>query len=285
VSRDYEHEKWIPWYVDDTEGWLELSLAARGAAEGIARKMNGNGEIFLRRGLSGLASKLGRPWEECESAVAELIAKGRVVWDGSRFVLSDPEYTARKRKGSADRMREHRAKKIPCIGNGDACDVTSVTTVTDHPVTHVTPVLVSSNLISSGYGSGSEIASQPAWWDGVCDLIEQNHGVTLNRGGSWLGYWGHRVDKGKAPNQADALSWLTRVDVAEARKAREEARRRDDSDQKRTAAFVAQRSGPEVKPQNSRKAFAERDEWERTAGPPDPETAARMRALLGKVGT
>ncbi len=106
-------------------------------------------------------------------------------------------------------------------------------------------------------------------------------GITLPVAEAWLRYAGHRAGKGIAPTAADAQYWLTTVMVPEAR----EVTRRSASDDKRTAAFVQQRSGPEVKPQNSRKAFAERDEWERTAGPPDPETAARMRKLLGKVGT
>ncbi len=154
TARDYEHDKWIAWYVEDTVGWLQLSLAARGAMAEIARKLNGKGELTLRRGLSSLAFILRVGWEgELEPAVAELIAAGKVTWDGSRFVLADPEYTARKRRGSADRMRDKRARDA-----SDAGDVTSVTPVT---VTPVTAVLVSSNLSGSDLSSGSDAREEP----------------------------------------------------------------------------------------------------------------------------
>lgn len=143
--RDYEHEKWVPWYVADTATWLELSLAARGAMAEIVRKLNGDGKITLRRGLSSLASLLRLRWEgELEPAIAELIAAGKVVWDGSLFTLSDPGFESRKRRTSADRMRDLRARRK------EHCDGGDVTVVTPVTVTPVTPVLVCSSLVSSG---------------------------------------------------------------------------------------------------------------------------------------
>jgi hypothetical protein len=132
--------------------------------------------------------------------------------------------------------------------------------------------------------------------------LSPHGGVTLNRGGSWLGYWGHRTDKGKAPNQADAMSWLTRVDVAEARKAREEARRRADRDKvfddKRAERGRDWTPKYEQPTEAQSKAFAQklaanvkrgmaeqkaRDEWETTAATPEEhaEAAARLRKVLG----
>jgi hypothetical protein len=283
-ARDYEHDEWIPWYVADTEGWLELSLAARGAAEGIARKMNRKGELSLRRGLSGLAKLLGCRWEELEPALAELIAQGRVVWDGSRFLLSDPGYVARKRKGSADRVREHRAREKAAR---DACNVTSVTGDQSDHVTDVTPVLVLSDLISSDLRS--DLASgPPAWFGTALDVIEMNTGEKLPAGEAWLRYDGHRAGKGIEPTAKDAQYWLTTVMVPELRKARDETARRNASDEKRTAAFVRERHGPEVKPLPSvAPLMRERDEWERTAASPEEQAAmaANLSKLLGRVGT
>lgn len=284
MTRDYEHDEWIPWYVADTEGWLELSLAARGAAEGIARKMNRKGELSLRRGLSGLAKLLGCRWEELEPALAELIAQGRVTWDGDRFLLSDPGYVARKRKGSADRMREFRANRK---ARSDGGDVTSVTSLQADPVTGVTPVLVS--LVSSDLISGSDLASgPPAWFGTALDVIEMGTGEKLPPGEAWLRYDGHRAGKGIEPTAKDAQYWLTTVMVPELRKARDETARRNARDGERTAAFVRERHGPEVKPLPSvAPLMRERDEWERTAASPEEQAAAaaNLSKLLGKVGT
>lgn len=106
-------------------------------------------------------------------------------------------------------------------------------------------------------------------------------GIALPVAEAWLRYDGHRAGKGIAPTAKDAQYWLTTVMVPEAR----EVARRNARDGERTQAFVQQRSGPEVKPQDSRKQFREREAWEREAGPPDAATAERMRKLLGKVGT
>ncbi len=270
TTRDREHDKWIPWYVEDTEGWLDLSLAARGAAEGIARKMNANGELFLRRGLPALATKLGRPWAECEPAIGELVAKGRVIWDGSRCLLVDPEYHERKRKGSAERMAKLRAKR-----NGDAGDVTPVTSVTPVTCVTVTPVLVSSSLLSSGSDLGSDarpVDGPPEWWQTALDIVEMATGEKLPADEAWLRYDGHRDGKGIAPKQKDAQYWLTTVMVSERRKARDDAHHREQRD----------------------KDFDRRRQQSKDPPPPTPASREQARedakrfaaAILGrKVGT
>jgi hypothetical protein len=119
LSRDYRHEDWIPWYTEDSPGWLELSLAARGAAEGIARKMGRDrDELHLgSRGLRGLAILLHCRWEDLEPALAELLSPGphgeppRLVYDPERQVIHDPEAADRRRPTSTGRVRAHRASK------------------------------------------------------------------------------------------------------------------------------------------------------------------------------
>ncbi len=149
TKRDYTEAKWIPWYVEDSPGWLELSLSARGAAEGIARKMNAKGELHLgSRGLRGLAVLLRRPWEEVGPAVDELLTRGpngeapRLVYDPTTGVLFDPEAVNRRRRPavpSNERVKRHREK-----AKGTASGETDVT-----PVTPVTPPSISrSSLIS-----------------------------------------------------------------------------------------------------------------------------------------
>ena len=158
-QRDYEHDTWIAWYVEDTAGWLALSLAARGAMAEVARKLNRKGELTLRRGLSSLAVILRLRWEgELEPAIAELLEAGKILWDESRSLLFDPDYVARRRSSSADRMREKRARDARAPS--DARDVTSVTTVT------VTPVLVSS-LSSADRDQDPEITGPPDGSTGV----------------------------------------------------------------------------------------------------------------------
>lgn len=256
TARDYEHDEWIPWYVEDTPGWLELSLGARGAMAEIARKLNRGGELRLRRGLSSLAVLLRLRWEgELEGAVAELIAAGKVRWDGSTFTLSDPEYLARKRRSSADRMRDHRARSKRDASDGG--DVTSVTSERGARVTRVTPVLVSSDLISSGSDLETQTRATtvpdtgpPDWWEPTLASIEMTTGESLPSGEAWLRYSGHRASKEppKPVSKPDAQYWLTSVMIPERRKARDDAHHRD----KRDAHFDAKRKfskdGPEKPP-------------------------------------
>jgi len=230
VSRDYRHAKWVPWYIEDTQSWLELSLMARGAMAELARKFNAKGEIHLRRGLSSLAFLLRVDWErELEPALAELIAVGKVTWDGARFVLADPQWVERQRMGSAERMRDLRARRKSDVG--DASDVTSVTSVT---TPHVTPVLVSSDLVSSGssdLGSGSPRRTDPPeWWTAACETVEMTTGVKLRAAEAWLRYAGHRRSNAKPMTHDDAVYWLTTVDVREARQERHREQREKDQD-------------------------------------------------------
>jgi hypothetical protein len=95
----------ILWKKRRTVGWLNLSLAARGAAEGIVVALDELGELRLGRyGLPGLAVVLGRPWAECAPAVDELLEAGRFVVDEDRGVLFDPQQ--RERLGGADPLQE-----------------------------------------------------------------------------------------------------------------------------------------------------------------------------------
>lgn len=258
AARDYEHDEWIPWYVEDTPGWLELSLAARGAMAEIARKLNRVGELRLRRGISSLAVILRLRWEgELEMAVAELIAAGKVHWDGSTFVLSDPEYLSRKRKGSADRMRELRDRRKRDAS--DACDVTPVTSEHPEHVTGVTPVLVSSDLISSesDLGSGSDAREPPTWWATTCDTVESVTGAKIDRGSAWLRYSGHRRTNGKRMAPPDAQYWLTTVDVREQKQDRmREQAMQDSAAANRNRRFEGPPKAPEPTPQQA-KQFAE----------------------------
>lgn len=95
-----ERGGWIPWYCEDSPGWLELSLAARGAAEGIARKMGPHrGELHLGpRGLRGLAVLLRCSWAELEPALAELTEgpHPRLVVSEDQRVIIDLYFAARK---------------------------------------------------------------------------------------------------------------------------------------------------------------------------------------------
>lgn len=110
-----------------------------------------------------------------------------------------------------------------------------------------------------------------------------NTGVILPVAEAWLRYDGHRAGKGIAPTTKDAQYWLTTVMVPEAR----ELLRRESRDKDRDKVFAGERAaklGVAPKPEDSRKAFRERDDWAKTAGPPDPATAERMRKLMGGLG-
>lgn len=165
MSRDYAHEEWIPWYTRDTAGWMELSLAARGAAEGIARKMGRDGdEIPLgSRGLRGLARVLACSWEELEPALQELLRPGpdgeppRLVHDVERCVLRDPEASNRRRPTSTERVRSLRGRRQANAVGEPAFPVASETRETVSSVSSCSETgatvpspsdLISSDLIS-----------------------------------------------------------------------------------------------------------------------------------------
>lgn len=153
----YESEPFIPWYTTPTVGWLELSAAARGVLISVAMHMSRDGEISLRRGLPSLAVLLRLPWEDVEPALGELVAAGKLQWDGAAFVLRDPDHAERKRPTSAERTRawrERRSSAPPPPSSGvpsvTSRDVTGVTvTSSDVRVTACDVGDVASNLISS----------------------------------------------------------------------------------------------------------------------------------------
>lgn len=287
AARDREHDKWIPWYVDDTPGWLELSLAARGAMEGIARKLNDKtGTIVLRKGLPSLALLLHVSWSELEPAIAQLLATGKLTWDGSNFQLSDPDYLERRRRSGAERTADWRARK-----KADVTPVTSPLSPTSQasPVTGVTPVLVLSDLISSGSDLGSDArppadGSPPAWWDGACDAtIMAIGGEVLERRALWVQYLASRKRKVWSMDHTDAVGWLTAV----LRSERRETSERTKVAGERTAAIVRERHGPEVKALPSVAPLVnERKRWEAEAATPadSAAAAANLRKLLGGVG-
>lgn len=125
-ARSYDDEEYLPWYRQPTPTWLELSAAARGVLVSVAMTLNHRtGEVHLRKGLPSLATLLRLPWEDIEPALSELLAAGKLEWDGSRFVLRDPEFLGRQRprpKSPAERMRDLRARKATGVTPRDESD-------------------------------------------------------------------------------------------------------------------------------------------------------------------
>lgn len=95
----------LMWRKRRTVGWLSLSLAARGAIEGVVCSFDERGELRLgRAGLPGLAVVLGRPWAEVEPAILEALEAGKLELDEERQVLFDPQH--RERQGLEELHRE-----------------------------------------------------------------------------------------------------------------------------------------------------------------------------------
>lgn len=259
MSRDYAHEEWIPWYTRATAGWMDLSLAARGVAVGLAMAMGRDGtEIPLgSRGLRGLARTLACPWEDLEPALQELLSPGpdgeppRLVFDAERRVLRDPEAQARRRPTSTARVNASRSRKR--AESSDDETHATVSSVSPPSETHAT---VSSDLISSDLISPEKIpeeipsarprarpdpsAAPPDWWGAVLATVNMQTGETLAAGEAWLRYAGHRSGKGYQATRDDALYWLTSVMVPLARKERQETARQRERD----AKYDRQRAGP-----------------------------------------
>lgn len=252
---DRDRGDWIPWYVDDSPTWLRLSLAARGAAEGIARKMGPRrGELRLGSlGLEGLADLLRVPWAELEPALAELLAgpHPRYIVSEDQRVLIDPDHASRKLKGSTVRMQRKRARDAAAETDDD--DVTGVTDrhVPSPTVTRVTPSRLLSSDLPSDLSGRSEDPQQvtarepdplppptalaaedlpdvpPAWWSAAVATAEQTTGRTLEQAAArWLEYRAARERKGWRPSQGDAVGWIAAVLTSDARRAREGPRRR-----------------------------------------------------------
>lgn len=79
------------WRRRRTARWMALSLAARGAVEGIVAACDERGELVLPpSGLRGLEGVLGRPWAEIGPALEEVFASGKLRYDEDRNVIVDP---------------------------------------------------------------------------------------------------------------------------------------------------------------------------------------------------
>jgi len=132
-------------------------------------------------------------------------------------------------------------------------------------------------------GSGSTLqvgSAPPPWWAAACDATAMVlGGEVADRLAFWVRYLASRKRKVWSMDHTDAVGWLTDVIGRERREAND---RRD-----RDAGFKAERGalGPKApKAEDSTKTFRERDDWAKTAGPPDPATAERLRKLMGGVG-
>lgn len=228
-----ERGDWIPWYVDDSPGWLELSLAARGAAEGIARKMGRrSGELHLgARGLRGLTSLLRCSWDELEPALQELLAgpEPRYVVTEDERLLIDPQHAERRRETSKERTqrwRERKAAENPLPAPSPREEETRQDKTRQEVTSHVVDV-TSPNVTGVTMGP-------PEWWGTVCDVVESGTGARINRATAWLRYEGHRTSTQKRMSEADARYWLTTVDVREQTQDRQRERvQRDLADQRR----------------------------------------------------
>lgn len=269
--------------------------------------------------VPGLAHVAGVSREACERALAAFLApdpdsrtsdyEGRRIEavDGGWMLLNHGKYRDMlsledRREKAAKRQRMFKARKRGCSpfeappvtpGNAEALPVTQGN-ADPLPVTESNAPFCSASASDLNEGTeGTRAREEPAdpakapdWFTAALGVIAMGTGVELPAAEAWLRYGGHRAGKGIAPSQRDAQYWLTSVMVPEVR----EARRRDARDAERTKAIVATKVGPEVKAQpEARKLLREREAWEREAGPPDPETAAKLRALtggvFGKVGT
>lgn len=93
----------IHWRRRRTVRWQSLSLAARGAIEGIVAACDERGELLLpKQGLPALAAVLGRPWAEVEPAVLEAIESGKIEYNAEARRLRDPSHAGRVHGARAD---------------------------------------------------------------------------------------------------------------------------------------------------------------------------------------
>lgn len=220
-----ERGEWIPWYCDDSAGWLELSLAARGAAEGIARKMGkGRSQLHLgSRGLRGLAVLLHCRWEELEPALRELTTGDhpRYLLAEDERVLIDPQHEERRRPTSRERMAKHRAAKaseppLPAPSPREEDQIRREESRSD-----VTPVTVTPSDGSDARDVTGVTPPCPEWFAVTAQGVIENTGERFGVPEAWIRYHGHRRNKGIATNANDASYWLGTVMVPEARKERQ----------------------------------------------------------------
>ncbi len=229
VSRD--RGDWIPWYCETTAGWAELSLAARGVAEGTARLMGPKrSEVHLgSRGLRGLCVLLHAKWEEFEPAMVELLggAHPRLVLSEDHRVLIDPDHESRRRPTSTERVHRFR-KKAESAPDSETHE--TVSPVSQPPETGVTvsSPLLSSDLISSSKGEPER--GPPDWFAATAQRVMDDTGEKFGIPEAWIRYSGHRGNKGIAKNDRDASYWLGTVMVPEARKEAKDAARQRERD-------------------------------------------------------
>jgi len=140
-----------------------------------------------------------------------------------------------KRKAERERKARQRNSSFPipvepCPGG------------TPTVVPEARPASAGSSTFNSLSGSGSQGEMQegvpPVWFQQAVSTVQDSTGEVLRIGDSWLRYFGHRRNKGIAPNQQDAVYWLTTVMIPEARK-----ERRAESDKRdRDAKFDRERA-------------------------------------------
>lgn len=248
---EWNGESYLPWYRRPTATWLELSAAARGVLVSVAMELNHRtGRLTLRKGLPSLAIILRIPWEVLEPALGELIAAEKLVWDGSKFELYDPEHEQRRVPTSRERVARYRARKaaepappLPAPSpreeetkekkreEGNASNVGNVTSVTETP--------------------------RPEWFDSVCERVMGDTGERFGIPEAWIRYGGHRKNKAVAMNANDASYWLGTVMVPEARRERQARSEREQGRRDRYAPPEPPKVSRE-QAQREAKAFADR---------------------------
>jgi hypothetical protein len=193
--------------------------------------------LTLKRGLQSLETLLRRPWPEIEPGLSELLASGKLAWDGSRFQLSDPEYAERRRKTSRDRMAAKRARDAASNDadvQSDVCDASDVTPVTPTPgdACDVTSLLISSDLPSGSDPIRSDQpgrSDQPPGWFLAAVATAEQAGCPVPEAEvsqRYIQYLGSATNRKLAPTQAGAGSWLVSTLRAERSKAAADAERR-----------------------------------------------------------
>lgn len=261
----HDDRKFRPWYTPDTARWLRLSLAARGLIAELLRKWDDRGEIRADD-AEDVAILLRLDVADVSRALDECLAAGRLTWDRGAGILRDPDFLARQRRSSADRMRDKRRREREARNGCDARDDRDVTDKSCDGGDAPSPLL-SSDLISSEGERERETppAADPAptsadpsppWFGAVVETVSQTTGEQLRPPECWLRYAGHRAEKGKRPSANDARYWLTTVMVPEAREERRRANRDAERDRSRGGAGPPAKPPPKLSPEDT-KRFAD----------------------------
>ena len=306
---DYENERWMKVYTRDTGGWLDLSWQARGLSLELSRKLDAEGKLPLgKKGLPSLAGLLRGVWSEMKPFIEELIAderlvllEGNVIFDPGHAERQSARASATLRKKvqrsrdamSRDVTRSHAESREVTNGHdqirSDQRDQIRSEEIRKNESERAppTPLAVQAEPVKRAPRSATEDSGPPDWWEPALATIHMSTGIELPSAEAWLRYAGHRSGKGIATSTRDAQYWLTTVMVPEVRNAKAEAARRDARDGERTAAFVRERHGPEVKPLPSvTPLMRERDAWVKTAATPEEQAASarELQKLLGGIG-